>query len=274
MIADLNSGGKVRCHMDTVEKRGHSPQAFPNPALRKEREGRAPTVLLMPARSKAGPPRHLRTLRRGKCPTRFTWESQSRRGFLPAGRFCSPLFRVAHIDRSRCSLVHFSNFALYFSLGCLLGVLVSVEAIMLQDKVKHLELIQSVITRMAGNSALLKGWSVTLSAALIGLAAAKDARPQYALLGCFPPVFFAILDAFYLRQERLFRRLYDRVRLMNDADWEKDPFSMDTRVIPDVDGWARTVFSKVVFLPHFLVVLTVLGVVMIWCFGLPKLCST
>jgi len=27
--------------MDGVEKRGHSPQAFPNPALRKEREGRA-----------------------------------------------------------------------------------------------------------------------------------------------------------------------------------------------------------------------------------------
>ncbi len=41
MIADLNWGGKVRYHMGGVEKRGHSPQAFPNPALRKEREGRA-----------------------------------------------------------------------------------------------------------------------------------------------------------------------------------------------------------------------------------------
>jgi len=41
MITDLNWGGKVRYHKDAVEKRGHSPQAFPNPALRKEREGRA-----------------------------------------------------------------------------------------------------------------------------------------------------------------------------------------------------------------------------------------
>jgi len=144
---------------------------------------------------------------------------------------------------------------------------------MLQEKVKHLELIQSVVTRMAGNSALFKGWSVTLSAALIGLAAAKDARIQYALLGCFPPILFAILDAFYLRQERLFRKLYDRVRKTNDVEWEKDPFTMDTRVITTVDGWGRTVFSKVVFWPHFLVVVTVIGVVVIWCSGLPKLCS-
>jgi hypothetical protein len=36
-------------------------------------------------------------------------------------------------------------------------------------KEKHLELIQAVISRMAGNSFLLKGWSVTLAAALLAL---------------------------------------------------------------------------------------------------------
>ncbi len=34
---------------------------------------------------------------------------------------------------------------------------------------KHLEFLQAVITRMAGNSFLIKGWSVTLVAALLAL---------------------------------------------------------------------------------------------------------
>jgi hypothetical protein len=140
---------------------------------------------------------------------------------------------------------------------------------MLAEKVKHLELIQAVINRMAGNSALLKGWSVTLAAALIGLAAGKDARVQYALLGLFPPVFFAVLDAFYLRQERLFRKLYDHIRKMPDADWENDPFTMQTSVVTGVNGWFRTIFAKVVILPHGLVLLIVVGIVILWHCVLP-----
>jgi len=34
-----------------------------------------------------------------------------------------------------------------------------------EDQRKHLELIQGVITRMAGNSFLIRGWSVTLVSA-------------------------------------------------------------------------------------------------------------
>jgi hypothetical protein len=136
---------------------------------------------------------------------------------------------------------------------------------LLPEHVKHLELIQAVITRMAGNSALLKGWSVTLSSALIGWAAANNAHIKYAALGLFPPVFFAVLDGYYLRQERLFRHLYDHIRKLDDANWQKDPFTMDTRAFePHVQGWFRTIFAKVVFIPHFLVVLVVVGVLALW----------
>lgn len=44
------------------------------------------------------------------------------------------------------------------------------------NKVKHLEMIQAVINRMAQNSFLLKGWSVVLTAAIFALAA--DFRPK------------------------------------------------------------------------------------------------
>jgi len=135
---------------------------------------------------------------------------------------------------------------------------------MLTEKIKHLEMIQAVIGRMAANSALLKGWSVTLAAALIGLAAGKDAKLQYAFLGLFPPIFFAVLDAYYLRQERLFRKLYDRIRKMKDDEWEKDPFTMSTTSITSVDGWFRTIFAHVVILPHGLVLLIVACILILW----------
>src|SRR5262249_2894255 len=137
---------------------------------------------------------------------------------------------------------------------------------MLNERMKHIELIEAVVNRMAANSALIKGWSVTLAAALIGLAAGKDAKTQYVLLALISPILFAVLDAYYLRQERLFRRLYDQVRKSSDADWEKDPFSMDTSKITNVDNWFRTIFAKVVILPHGLVVLIVLGIMVVWQF--------
>ncbi|UCC30380.1 MAG: hypothetical protein JSU86_19540 [Phycisphaerales bacterium] len=90
--------------------------------------------------------------------------------------------------------------------------------------VKHLGFIQGVINQMAHNSFLLKGWSVTLVAAIFVLAA-KDANERYAILGLLPGLAFWGLDAYYLRQERLFCKLYDAVRKGEVRD---DRFAMDT----------------------------------------------
>jgi hypothetical protein len=43
---------------------------------------------------------------------------------------------------------------------------------------KHLEMLQGVITRMAGNSASLKNYCMTIAAAIIGLSAAIQ-KPGY-----------------------------------------------------------------------------------------------
>lgn len=67
----------------------------------------------------------------------------------------------------------------------------------------HLEMIQGVIARIAGNSFLLKGWSVTIAAALFALAA-RDSNSQFACIALLPSIVFWGLDAYYLRQERLF----------------------------------------------------------------------
>ncbi len=107
-------------------------------------------------------------------------------------------------------------------------------------KIAHLQLLQAVITRMGGNSFLLKGWTVTLVAALFALAAVKT-MPYFIYLTYFPLLVFWMLDGYFLRQERLFRKLYDRVRILpNDAI----DFSMDTSTVaPDVKNWRDTCIS-------------------------------
>lgn len=96
---------------------------------------------------------------------------------------------------------------------------------MLEKKLKHLEFIQGAVGRMASNLFLLKGWTITLIAALFALAA-RDANKGYALLAYFPILVFWYLDGYFLAQERLFRSLYDHVRKLPE---EEIDFTMDTR---------------------------------------------
>ncbi|SRR5579884_166940 len=112
---------------------------------------------------------------------------------------------------------------------------------MKEDIVKHLELVQGVVARMAANSFLLKGWTVTLTAALFALAA-KDSKATFAVIALLPALSFWGLDAYYLRQERLFRKLYDELRLASDETLRTvEPFSMSTTEFRDqVPGWFST----------------------------------
>ena len=74
--------------------------------------------------------------------------------------------------------------------------------------IEQLKMIQAVITRLAGNSFLLKGWTVTLVAGLTAFAKA-DANRSFALIALAVVAIFAVLDAYYLALERAYRRLYD-----------------------------------------------------------------
>ncbi|CAM5417347.1 hypothetical protein GCM10010345_63480 [Streptomyces canarius] len=78
------------------------------------------------------------------------------------------------------------------------------------SQIKHLEFIQSTVTRLANNSFLIRGWSITLTGALVGVAVSSE-RPSLALASLIPTIGFWLLDFFYLRQERLFRKLYSAV---------------------------------------------------------------
>ena len=112
-------------------------------------------------------------------------------------------------------------------------------------------MIQNVITRMGSNSFHLKGWSVVLVSALFALSAA-DTRPEFIYLAYFPAFIFWILDGYFLWQERLFRELYDHVRLLEDKDVD---FSMDTSTVATSKiTWRRATLSKTLRLFHGVVI--------------------
>lgn len=92
-----------------------------------------------------------------------------------------------------------------------------------ENKIKHLEFIQLIITRMNVNSFLVKGWLVTLVAAIFVLSE-KDANHQFLWFPPFVTILFWILDAYFLSNERKYRSLYDDVRVLTE---DKINYSMD-----------------------------------------------
>lgn len=128
----------------------------------------------------------------------------------------------------------------------------------MENKIKHLELIQNVIARMAGNLFFLKGWTITLIAGLFALAA-KDANQRYLIIAYFPVIIFWSLDAYFLSQERRYRALYDDVRKLDDS---KIDFSMDTTAYASLskNRWAGCLLSKTLlgfYVPLIVVMLLV-----------------
>ena len=75
---------------------------------------------------------------------------------------------------------------------------------------KELDLIQAVITRMAQNSFYMKGWCITLVAAIFSLSDGAAREHVYLPLAIMVVAFWG-LDAYYLRQEKAYRKLYDHV---------------------------------------------------------------
>lgn len=96
---------------------------------------------------------------------------------------------------------------------------------MSEDKLKHLEFIQNVITRMNTNSFQIKGWTVTIVSAILAIYASTK-NCYFILSGIFPTLIFWFLDTYYLTQERKFRGLYNDVAEVSENPKQIKPFAM------------------------------------------------
>ncbi|MEH7021203.1 hypothetical protein, partial [Priestia megaterium] len=126
----------------------------------------------------------------------------------------------------------------------------------MESKIRHLEMIQNVISRMNSNSFLLKGWTVTIVVALFAFANIKDMDSNFIILAIIPTLFFWGLDAFFIYKEWLFVKLYDFVTIQDDEDIN---FSMKTTPFEsEVKRWKEALISKTIlsfYLPITLLII-------------------
>src|ERR1700735_1445978 len=129
-------------------------------------------------------------------------------------------------------------------------------------RIKHLEFIQGVISRLSTNSFITKGWGLTVAAAIYGFAADR-LSPWIAAVGFVSTIGFWWLEAYFLRQERLFRCLYDDARRPDTA---VALFSMHVRLYcsKPLVRWPKVIFSITLVLFY--------GIIFI--VGLAILCSS
>lgn len=126
----------------------------------------------------------------------------------------------------------------------------------MEEKMRHLEMIQNVISRMASNSFLLKGWTVTLVVGLLAFANIKEMNSNFMFLALVPALFFWVLDGYFIHQERLYVKLYEHVATLKN---EQIDFLLDARQYEEKTGgvvsafWSNTL--KIFYLPTLIVVI-------------------
>jgi hypothetical protein len=114
----------------------------------------------------------------------------------------------------------------------------------MEAKLKHLEFVQAVISRMATNSFLFKGWAITIAAALAGFAAV-DTKQGLLVIALASTLMFWGLDAYYLWLERCFIAIHTKVAATDEANID---FAMAPDKTEAFRRWLRTCLR-----PHLLV---------------------
>ena len=104
---------------------------------------------------------------------------------------------------------------------------------------KEIEIIQDIIKRMAFNSFIIKGWAITLVVVTLLL---KGTEYQV-WIAFIPLLVFWFLDAYFLWQERMYRKLYEWV-INNRLKTDEYLFDMNAyRFKDEVQSKLRIMFS-------------------------------
>lgn len=115
---------------------------------------------------------------------------------------------------------------------------------------KELDLIQAVITRMAQNSFYMKGWCITLVAAIFSLSEKVGTVKDVAMPLAIMTAFFWILDTNYLSLEKKYRDVYKlALKRRLDDDAYGDLYSLNYKLAEKpVKGW---VWNRIVLMSRW-----------------------
>lgn len=87
----------------------------------------------------------------------------------------------------------------------------------LKIKIAHLNMLQGVISRMATGSFTIKGYVVALLVALLIAFSRESVDKGFSIIIYFP-FLLSLLDIYYLRQERVYREVYNRSAKSKESD--------------------------------------------------------
>ena len=132
-------------------------------------------------------------------------------------------------------------------------------------------MLQKIIKRMARNSFQIKAWAATIFIATIALTYSVINIIIFIVL-IFVIVMFWGLDSYYLRQERLYRALYnEKVSEFNkNADKITHPYSMNVNHYKDDEASTFRIMFSVSELPYYIaflitiIILLILNLSVIW----------
>jgi len=131
-------------------------------------------------------------------------------------------------------------------------------------RIKHLEMLQSLITRMAGYGASFKSYCITVTTAVIGFAFTLH-RPAVAALALLPVIAFGVADAQYLRVERRFREVFNLVR---KESWDTMPsFEINLQSAPALSFMSAATSWSIVWFYTPLAVGVLLAIFGAWVYG-------
>ena len=104
---------------------------------------------------------------------------------------------------------------------------------------KEVDIIQEIIRRMAFNSFMIKGWAITL----VVVALLLKGTEYQVWIAFIPLLVFWFLDAYFLWQERMYRKLYEWV-IKNRLKTDEYLFDMNAyRFKDEVQSRFRIMFS-------------------------------
>jgi len=122
---------------------------------------------------------------------------------------------------------------------------------------REIEIVQKIIERMARNSFMIKGWTITL----VVVALLVEGLPIHNVIAFVPWLTFWILDAYFLRLERCYRKLYEWL-IENRPTNRELMFDMkaEPRFGKCVDGITGTMFSCTLA-PFYLTIVVLIVIV-------------
>ena len=122
-------------------------------------------------------------------------------------------------------------------------------------KIKHLEFVQNIITRMNTNSFQIKTFTVTVLSVLLAIYVTNK-NDFLLLIPICTTILFWFLDTFYLQQERKFRGVYNSI-IRKDSSIKINDFELPiNKFVGGQFNYWNVFFSKTILCFYGLIILT------------------